>query len=293
MKKIFPFLVLLLLSGYLHAQPYIDLLQANGQWMSTKYRHNSNGNISGNTFLNLFLPKKLRNDRVVFVRFNFEMLYSSISGDTSYHHTVYGMTLPIGYQSPLGKSRFSLLYMVMPKISSDLREALGKEDLQLGGVALLTWKKNDRLKVKAGLFYNRECFGNFFVPLLGVDWKVSDKFQLYGLLPQLYRAEYRVSKKLFAGLGFRFYGRSYRLNSNLNHDYIWNQENQVKLFVDYHIRPRWVIYGEVSRSLGFGPYRVARRDEKNHPAFTSPLYSALQDGFFVNVGSAFRLRSDY
>jgi hypothetical protein len=70
-----------------------------------------------------------------------------------------------------------------------------KDNNQAGGAVLLTYKKHPDLKYKFGLFYNREFFGNFFVPLAGIDWKINNRLQLFGVLPGNLVLERKVSRR--------------------------------------------------------------------------------------------------
>jgi hypothetical protein len=44
-----------------------------------------------------------------------------------------------------------------------------EDDWQYGGALLATWKKNPSVSFKLGMYYNKEFFGDFFIPLLGID----------------------------------------------------------------------------------------------------------------------------
>ena len=163
--------------------------------------------------------------------------------------------------------------------------------MQLGGYGLVTYTKSDKLKFKLGLFYNREFFGNFFVPLAGVDWRVNDRFQMYGVLPTSYRFEYAIVKQiLYGGLAFKSYTRSYRL-SDANHDYVKNMELQAKAFVDVYIKKKFVLFAEFGRTINYSPlaYLYGTKTE----ASNLPIYTKIQDAFFFNVGLAFRIRTDF
>jgi hypothetical protein len=163
--------------------------------------------------------------------------------------------------------------------------------MQLGGYGLVTYVHSSKLKIKLGLYYNREYFGNFFVPLAGVDWRVSDRFQMYGVLPTFYRFEYALIKqKLYAGLAFKSYTRSYRL-SDVNHDYVKNSELQAKLFVDVYIKKRFVLFAEFGRTINYSPqaYEYGTKTE----LLSYPIYTKIQDAFLVQAGLAYRIRTDF
>jgi Domain of unknown function (DUF6268) len=201
--------------------------------------------------------------------------------------------LPLGLQHETKNKKWKLLGLVMPKISSDLVDALStKYDFQMGGYAMATYAKSQNLKIKFGLFYNREYFGNFFIPLAAVDWKVCRWFQMYGILPNNYRFEFAaIQKKLYTGLAFKSYTRSYRLSDAYNHDYVRNNEMQLKLFVDIYFAKRFVLFGEFGRTIGYSPlvYKPGTKDR----SLSAPAYFPINDAFFFNAGIAYRIRFDF
>ena len=91
--------------------------------------------------------------------------------------------MPIGMKLVSKNKKWETVLLVIPKIASDFRDAIDANDYQYGGVFLEHFVPNEKLKIKAGIYYNREAFGNLFVPLVGVDWKVNDRINLYGILP--------------------------------------------------------------------------------------------------------------
>jgi hypothetical protein len=185
-----------------------------------------------------------------------------------------------------------VLGLVMPKLSSDFKDKISGYDMQLGGYGLVTYNYRNNLKVKLGLYYNREYFGNFFMPLAGIDWKINERFQMYGVLPTFYRFEFAaIKKKLYAGFEFRSYTRSYRLDAAENHNYIKNKEIKVKLFIDFYIKQKFVLFVDFGRTIGYSPqeYSYGTKTTVN----TNLLYKSIQDAFLLNIGLVFRIRDGF
>lgn len=181
--------------------------------------------------------------------------------------------------------------IVVPKIASDFRDQVSKKDAQLGGIFLENYIISDKLKIKAGLYYNREAFGNFFVPLAAVDWQATDRISLYGILPTNYKLEYNLIKnKLYSGLGFKSFTRSFRLEKQLNNNYVRYDEIQLKYFIDYFLYKRILIYGEIGYSLGKNPlqytFNTKSRTDENL------VYTPTKNAVIFNLGVAYRLRVD-
>lgn len=274
------------------AQPYIDLASYGAQHFQSRYKDVANShNETNNYFLNLTAPIKVDSSNIIIVRFYGENLQSTITNDSlKQTRNLYSALLPVGWQHQFSNRKWKALGLLMPKLSSDLVNKINGYDLQLGGYGLITYERNKWLTFKLGLFYNREFFGNFFVPLLGVDWQPVPRFRMYGILPTFYRFEYGfVERKIYGGLAFKSYTRSYRLDSYYNHDYVKNVEIQAKLFVDFYIN-KLVLFAEAGRTLSYGPQ--AYNSDTKTPA-SLPLYSPLKDNFFFQLGVAYRIRFSY
>src|ERR1019366_4420732 len=170
------------------SQPFVDVTSFNYQTFSSKYKDNTQSkNKTDDYFFNLFLPKQFKNGNVLLMGLNSEMLNSSImSSNTSYTSKLYMLILPIGFRFVSINKKWNTVVMSLQKIASDFKDVIDKHDYQYGGIFLQTYIPNEKVKIKYGIYYNREFFGNLIVPLFGVDWKVSDRLYIYGVLPTNY-----------------------------------------------------------------------------------------------------------
>ena len=302
MRQIKKRVLLVLFSSFFasaFSQPFVDILNTSFQSLNTTYKYSTKlKNSTSNYFLNITLPIKIDSQNTIIVRVYGENLYSRTKIDTSeLSFNLTSALMPIGLQHETKNKKWKYVGLIMPKMSGHLREEKTNKDFQLGGYGLATYNINAKVKFKFGLFYNREFFGNFFVPLVGVDWRVNDRFQMYGVLPTSYRMEYAVIKqKLYAGLAFKSYTRSYHIDlhsgkSDSTNVYVRNNELQVKAFVDCYIAKRFVLFGEFGRTLNYSP-KMYWSDSKNLVKGFN-LYSPIQDNFFFNVGLAYRIRFDF
>ncbi|MBA3705981.1 MAG: hypothetical protein H0W84_08815 [Bacteroidetes bacterium] len=294
MKKIIGvlFIVVVLLSGKIIAQPFVDIVSYNYQTFSSTYKDSSNWkNKTDNHFLNFFLPKEFKNGNTLLVRLNSEMISSTITSDSSYTSKLSSVSLPVGFQFVSKNKKWKTVLIVIPKIGSDFKDAVNSYDYQYGGIFLENYIPNDKVKIKAGLYYNREAFGNFFVPLVSIDWRASDRINFYGILPTNYKVEFNIIKnKLYAGLNFKSLTRSFRLSQKNNYDYVRYDEMQLKLFVDCFVYKKFLVFGEVGYTIGKNPlqYTYNTKDE----SFRNPVYTPLKNYPIFNVGIAYRIRLD-
>ena len=293
-RKIIVAFSLLLISLKGISQPYVDIISANAQLLQSNYKDAlKSKNTSNNYYANLTLPIKIDSQNYVIVRFSGEDLQSSIK-NSFYNQTnnLYAGVLPIGLQHQTKNKKWTVLGLIMPKLSSDFKDKISSYDMQLGGYGLVTYNHSNKLKIKLGLYYNREYFGDFFMPLGGIEWKVNERFQMYGVLPTFYRFEFTaVKKKLYTGFEFRSYTRSYRLDAAENHNYVKNKEIKAKIYIDFYIKQKLILFADFGRTIGYSPqeYLYGTKILAN----ANPLYTSIQDAFLLNVGLAFRIRTDF
>jgi hypothetical protein len=295
-----PFVLALILTSTLTSlsQPYVDILNTSYQQLYSQYKSNSSvKNSTGNYYLNLTLPIKLDSQNTFILRGYAENLRTAATiNDVYYQYNLSSAILPLGLQHETKNKKWKYLGLIMPKISGHLREYISTKDFQLGGYALVTYKKSDKLSFKLGLFYNREFFGNFFIPLLGVDWRINNRLQLYGVLPTNYRFECAIIKqKLYTGFAFQSYTRSYHIdlkNKTSSSDmYVKNIEIKAKIFIEYYLAKRFVAFFDFGRTINYSP-KMYYSGTKNEVGYFN-LYSPIQDAFFLNAGIAYRVRFDF
>jgi len=295
MKKI---ILLLLFASLLafnksFAQPFADVLSFNYQTFNSKFNDSVRWkNKIDNYFLNFFLPKEFKNGNMLLVRLNSETINSTFYPDSSYSSRLSSISLPIGMKLATKNKKWETILIGIPKIASDFEDKIESEDFQYGGIFLQHFIPNNKLKIKAGLYYNREAFGNFFIPLVGVDWKVNDRIYLYGILPTNYKAEFNIIKnKLYTGINLKYLTRSFRLSKAMNKDYVRYDEAQIKLFIDYFVYKKALLFAEIGYSIGTNPLQYKyNSDEFNYNS--NPFYSERGTFPLFNIGVAYRVRLD-
>lgn len=293
MIKNIPFAVFLLLTISCSAQPFVDVLSVNHQRLKTTTTNDSFTNRFSNTYLGIVLPLKVDSNNYFIVRVNGELLNSSIEGHQ--HHAsvkLKMMLLGLGWQHNFN-DKWSLTGIIMPKIASEMKDKLSHEDFMLGGYMVANYKTSPNHRYKLGLYYNREPFGNFFVPLAGADIQLNKNNWIYGQLPLYLRYEHRFNQKFYSGLGVRIFGRGYRLSSDYNRNYVFLQENQIKLFCDYYLTQNLVFYGEIGRTMGYGLRHYKNNSERTGRLYTPSVLSPVKDGFMFNMGIVYRVRRDF
>ena len=75
-------------------------------------------------------------------------------------------------------------------------------EYQFGGYAIANYKKNARLTYKMGVYINGDFFGLFVIPLLGIDWQINEKDNLFGVLPASLNYEHKLNNHFYTGAVF-------------------------------------------------------------------------------------------
>ena len=278
MKRImFVALSVLFIQMNTQAQYFIDIFSFNRQ----AYNIPSGGQTS-DLFVNAFIPKVLKNGNTVFVRAHYEKL--DLKNDTL-SAAYSSITMPLGMQVQLKNPKVKFTGLIIPKIAGADLGAAFSNVFQIGAYSLFTVTESEKFRYKFGLYYNREFFGNFFVPLVGIDWKVSDRLTIYGTLPNSMKFSYAVApSRVITGIAFRSLTRSFR-GEDVN-TFVRYNELQLKTFVDFYITPKNVVFVEGGYFLGKTPLLYNNADKKNH--LQSNLLKEGKAFPLLNAGWAFR-----
>lgn len=270
-------LVLLCSALGVNAQYFVDIFSFNRQAYNIP-----RGAQTSDFFVNALIPKTLKNGNTFILRGHYEKL--DLRNNTL-SETYSSVTMPVGMQFQLKNPKIKFTGLLIPKIAAeDLGDSFS-EIFQVGGYSLFTVTESEKFRYKFGLYYNREFFGNFFVPLVGVDWKVTDRFFVFGTLPQSFKASYAiVPSHLNAGLAFRSLTRSFRGEDN--NTFVRYNELQFKTFFDFYISKKNVVFVEGGYFLGKTPLLYNNFDTKN--PVVSDLLKEGQAFPLINAGWALR-----
>jgi len=278
MKRItFVALSVLFIQLTTHAQYFVDIFSFNRQAYNIP-----SGSQTSDLFVNAFIPKVLKSGNTFFVRAHYEKLdlkKDSLSASYS------SVTLPLGMQVQLKNPKWKFTGLIIPKIAGADIGAAFSDVFQIGVYSLFTVTESEKFRYKFGLYYNREFFGNFFVPLVGIDWKVTDRFSVFGTLPQSFKASYAiVPSRVNAGIAFRSMTRSFR-GEDVN-TFVRYNELQFKTFFDFYVTTKNVVFVEGGYFLGKTPLLYNNSDTKNPVA--SDLLKEGKTFPLINAGWALR-----
>ena len=261
------------------SQPYIDLV--NIQYInSPDYDFNSNS--KNTTDLKQFsisttLPFQFKNKLdAIIISPGLDMWWAEVNTLNNSHNSLYSVSLPVSFLKTLNNPDWTILSTVIIR-KNGYKKSMN-DNWQIGGAFIANFKANENLRYKFGVYVNKEFFGLFVIPLLGVDWEISKKTSLFGVLPGSLNLEHKVTKNIYAGASFRAITSSYRLDTGY-----WRvNENRLGAFIDFYLDKKLVLNVEAGHSL----LRKIKTGVKDK-------YKTdwnVDDNAYLRIGLAYRLR---
>lgn len=233
-------------------------------------------------YASLTLPIVLSDKTVIFNNFNY--YYFGVNTDASFAADVanplklHGIIARTGLVQKISDAN-SIQILFIPRYMSDFNKS-DETAWQYGGVALFEHRFNDDLMMRYGALYNTDFFGHYLVPVVHVDWNITDKFAFSGMLPVYAKIKYKASEKL--ELGFSHFGltTSYRLGKEYNNDYLVRQSIDLALYERYHLGSNIHFETRVGMALGRKYEQFANGDEMD---LGLPLVSIGDDRQLKNI----------
>ncbi|MBL7963219.1 MAG: hypothetical protein JNM31_05160 [Flavobacteriales bacterium] len=285
---IYRLLPVLLPWGTAVSQPFLDLM---------KMDHLRSPDLIDRTELNMTLPLKLdTSGRLLLLDPHFVEWRVTTDADryqpaavAPVREQMGAVVLPIGYITPLGRQGWRLA--TVPIIRYAWLESTNRGMVQMAGTLIFSRQVKPGLTWRYGVYISGEAFGLFVRPLLGVDWRISPRSNLFGVLPGTLNYEYKVNRWVHVGMSFLAYTSSY---GTPNGDFRRVDENPVGVFADLYLTKRVVLRGEVGRSF-MCQFRGGSQDPvKDDPAEPQARYldHGLPEHFYFRLLLAFRMRLD-
>jgi hypothetical protein len=267
MRHSLTFLMLIVFSASLQAQDRgtRDIVSLSGRYaLPGEYKDTYEGTAAETGMLNSLLAAfKLA-----------PMTRFAISVNHFYFHVEDEAEVPQGIASPINihgiilrtgivqnfNGGGELRLLAAPRLMSDFKNLDGNS-FQWGGLVSYQNDLNTRLNLGFGAMFNHELFGPYLVPLLLLDWQVSERWYLEGMIPVTFKAHYRVTEGL--DVGFNHFGliTSYYLGEeSYAGDYMERQSIDLSLFARQRIHKNFFLEGMVGRTFGRG-YRQYAGDQ--------------------------------
>jgi len=286
MKKLFLFSCVMVIHLILYAQPYLDIVKLNYNYSPLKGLNEKPSPLRSNFFTaDVTVPIELKRGGDAFI---INPFFTNNTGEVStndFHVT--SKALLVGFLKKDIFPGWNLLSSFIARRNTETG-IKSKDDWQYGGVILATWKKNQDVSFKFGLYYNKEFFGNYFIPLVGLDWRIDAKNNLFGVLPGYMTFEHRVTSRFYYGVAFRALTNSYREEAvdplPGGYNYLRIDDNPLGIYADTYLSKKIVLSAEAGYTI-LRRYRYGFKDENVH---TKTDYK--NDNFYFKASLAYRLR---
>lgn len=162
------------------------------------------------------------------------------------------------------------------------------DGFQAGFALAAIYKPRPGLSYRLGFYYNKEFFGNFFVPVWGIDWKINRKQRLFGMLPGFFTYENRINAKWSWGGNFRTFTNSYKTSATtpgVANGFIRIDDNQIGAYLDNYITPKLVFNLE-------GGYSLFRKVRSGVNSKQDMIYLSNNSAPYIRAVLQYRLRFD-
>jgi hypothetical protein len=162
---------------------------------------------------------------------NVEFHPDSVKSSTTLLH-LQTFSLTISNQFVFQDTSRQLLFAAGIRHYATTRLSMGNNTITPSFAVLYAKRKSSTFAWKAGVYYSKEMFGNFWLPLLGFDWKASDRFWCWGILPRFAVFDYTVTPHWHSGIVYKGVNDSYRLPDE---DWFLIGEGQLRWANDFYI----------------------------------------------------------
>ncbi len=277
MKKQILFIVTYLIAVSAFSQPYVDPL--NIRYTNTFRNNNKSATPFTHIYIGSDLPVKLKNNGMLVFSPFYESWNIDSASDKNFLPSVSSVALLVSAVIPMNKNHWSLTVTAIPRFNGE--ELKFDNSFQMGGVLLASYKKNEDLKYKFGVYVNNEFFGTFVMPLAGIDWRIDAHNNLFGVLPGRLTYEHRLSNNFYTGATFRAITNSYRLN---NGNYLRIDDNQLSVYLDCYATKHIVFSAET----GYGIMRKLRSGKGFNKNYLTDYNWG--DGLFIKLCGSYRIR---
>jgi len=212
---------------------------------------------------NLVLPIVLKDSSVWYTSVDYQ--YFAVNNEPTAtslkdNFNLHGIILRTGLIYKLS-SKTNIQVLFAPRYMTDFNASFANS-LQLGGVLMFEKVKSPTYTYRVGVFYNQEFFGPYIVPVFYLDWSMTSKFKITGLIPIYGKVYYQPNENFSAGIHFIGLTTTYRINEkNLENYYIDRRSIDVSLFSNIHLFDNLFIEGRLGYSVS-KDYGLFKEDDK-------------------------------
>lgn len=282
-------LLFLILPFLCSGQEYLDLFSINyGKSQQTTF-DNSSINTDITTFqTNLMLPIVLNEKYIALSGVNFSSYKLQLFPDSDNHH-LYSANLRAGV-SVNHSENWSGIYLFLPKVASDYIN-ISSEDIYLGGLALLKYKRNESFGYGMGLYGSSEAYGMSVVPIVTFYYHSPNKlFEINAFMPNDADINYSLTDKTKVGVDFLGHGNSYKLTTdNVRANYVENNSLDFSTYVQRSVLDKKILL-RLKLGYSLNDFKVYPIDQKLDLQILVLKFGDNRTPLLENISNTFLLK---
>lgn len=257
-------IALLLVVGNLFGQNSIDLLTGSFRYGFQQKTVDQPGSATESVgLLNVKVPIVFSESTIWYNDLTYQasiVNYSDNFNSTLNPTRLHGFILQTGLVRQL-TDHSAIQLLLAPRLMTDFNRVDARH-FQFGGIGLYEKTYSERLTIRYGLMYNRELFGNMFVPLVNINWEIAPRWRVTGLLPVFGKIDYQVNGDLHVGLSHFGLITSYQVGDpTYSLDYIERKSIDLAVFVRQRLAGNVHVEGRFGYALGRSYTQYAKGDE--------------------------------
>jgi hypothetical protein len=270
-------LLIILFTTSVFSQPYFEPLQVRH---TNAFKNNQyETSLFNITEISSELPIKIKNNDYLILSPFYSNTQINLEDTDQQFPTIQSLRLPLGLLTQIGESKWSLTFLTLTSWNGE--KLFTDDSFQFGTSIFATFSKKANKKIRFGVYANKEFFGWFVIPLVGLNWQLNDSNYIFGMLPGRFTFQHQWNTKLYGGANFRSSTNSYRTTEQ---QYLTLNDNQLSLFLDYYlskpicitIEPGWGLLRKIRISTIENDYTI---NETNRV-----------DGPFIKLSAAYRFK---
>ncbi|MFA6084558.1 DUF6268 family outer membrane beta-barrel protein [Mucilaginibacter sp.] len=157
-------------------------------------------------------------------------------GSNEFH----SITVPLLLNYSLSRST-NITFVGLATIGSDFKRSIDAADILYTAGVRIGFRQGKAFKYGITLIYTSSYSGKFLLPLPDIDWTISNRLSLTGIIPARTSLKYKLSEIHSLGITASLNGSMYRLNEDGKDQYIHLRQNSAGLIYDLKLSQRWKI----------------------------------------------------
>ena len=215
-----------------YSQEYVDLITVNyAKSGETKFRNSPENTIISIFDSKVLLPVVLNPKTAIITGFDFNIKNLQLLPNAEFSDLYY-TRLKLGVNTE-HSDKWTGSYALLPVISSDYKK-LSFDDVYMGGIVIMTYKKNKSLNYKFGVYTGTQASGYFITALLGIYYKIpNSNFEITALMPGILDVNYSISSNMKVGIDYKGTSEAFKFHDeNILKTYVENSTLEFSSYIE-------------------------------------------------------------